>query len=278
LFLGIHAIGETILSKAYPSYKSYNTVKFLGEATFDNVHMQKIELTDDEIKTISDREQWNSNTIFLADFEGNLQAGNYPSLSLPITGYRIKRKKVGELVYKTLGEVSSGSLTTYQDMSARNKQEYEYAIYPLNGDTEGVSIIGVSSLDFYGWFLSDLDNTKIFKFDMEIETDNIEVILDMKTYENYSEKPVIGFGKRNYIKGSLKTMPYSLNGEEISFNLSLLEDLKSFINNKEEKILRNSKGEVWKVITSNFSYKYMDKISGQPFIVSFDFIEVGSVD
>jgi hypothetical protein len=99
----------------------------------------------------------------------------------------------------------------------------------------------------------------------------------MKIYDNYTTYPTISFGNKNYRDSGIKTIPYSYNSTsfEYSFSLSLLDELRVFINNGLVKYLKNTKGEIFKIVTYGFSYKYDDNIPDQIYEVSFNWTEVG---
>jgi len=277
LILGLDSLLLNSFSSSIPDKKIYNIFEVRGNSTIDNLHLKNIEVLDADIISSTTEEIYGVDTLLLANFENTLRAGNYLALSKPIDKWVIKRKKVGEFSVKTLGSVDSTTFE-YTDYSQGNKQQYEYQVYPVDIDgTEGLAITTITSSDFYGWFLSDLNNTVVYKFDMEVNSDSIAINIDKKMYENFTKYPVFRTGKRKYHSGGLETIPYELNGVDINISLELLKLLEDFINNEDTKVLRNSKGEIFYVQTSDFNYKYMDNIAEQPYTISFKFTEVAEV-
>lgn len=226
-----------------------------------------------ESSTTTDNEAvWSSTTKFLANFEETLNSGNVPS---DIVSYRLKRLAEDGSLYQTLANLDVTDYE-YNDMRARNNVSYTYALHAI--DTSGNEDSGTSAsaeLDFYGWVLTD--NTNIYKFDLENNSSNISSVTDLTVFDNYTQYPTIGYGERNYRKGSLQTNPYTYTSSTGTYNftISLLDTLREFINSSTTKYLKNTKGEVLKIITSEFSYKYMDKVPDQIYEISFDWIEVG---
>lgn len=235
----------------------------------------QILVTDFEVSsTTTDKEAlWiNYYSRFLANFESSLSSGNFSSY---IGGFRLKRLASDGSLYQTIDDFEVSDLT-YKDLTPRNAVTYTYALYALdvNGNEDlGTTATGV--LDFYGWFLTD--GTNIYKFDIENSSDSIKSNIDMKTYDNYTTYPTISFGNRNYRDSGIKTIPYSYNSTsfEYSFSLSLLDELRAFINNGLVKYLKNTKGEIFKIVTYGFSYNYNDNIPDQIYEVSFNWTEVG---
>ena len=79
-------------------------------------------------------------------------------------------------------------------------------------------------------------------------------------------------------------MPYSTD-ESCNYDLNetQLQEIVAFLNNGEEKILRNPNGGAMTVITTDASYKYIDEIahrynggSQQPSTIKFRYVEIGA--
>lgn len=275
MLLSYSVLGDAELNTAIPPKKEYSTIKFSGECILDNIHVQNVELDDQTILNIETEQQWGVNTIFLANFEDTLEAGNLQNSDMPITHWRIYRKKSDEQLYTLLAEIPfDKAVSEYIDYTPGNQIEYEYKVHPVSNGTEGNPIAGISMADFFGWILTDGNTT--YTFDMEVETENIQSIIDLKQYENNTQYPAFRFGNRQYDKGVLRTIPGTINGNIIQQTAEDLENLKTFINNKQIKTLKNSKGQVWQVITHDFNYKFMDKTSDQIAIISFAWTQVGA--
>lgn len=212
-----------------------------------------------------------NSTLFLANFENNLNAGN---LAGEISNIRIKRIADDGSFYNTLIDLDA-SETEYIDTTARNNIEYTYLLTTLDANgNEGLGVTTAGELDFWGWFLTD--GTNIYKFDAELDSGSIVTNRAISVQDGYTQYPIVSFGNRNYRTATIKTIPYTYNETSgYSFTYSLLEELRTFINNEEEKYLKNTKGEIFKVITSNFNYSYNDDLAEQPFEINFDWIEVG---
>jgi len=231
----------------------------------------------DTTSTVVDREAvWvTGQTSFLANFEQSLNSGN---VDYDITSFVLKRKAEDGAFYITL-DTFSGSEISYIDMKTRNGINYHYVLYSL--DSFGNEDLGTeidAEADFYGWFLTD--GTNIYKFDLgtnNISTSSIATNKDISIYQNYTKYPTIGVGLRNYKTSRIQTIPYSYNSTslEYEFTVNLLDELQAFIDNGNTKWLKNTKGEIFKCITSNFSYKYFDEIMQQPYEISFDWVEIG---
>ena len=215
---------------------------------------------------------WDFDTsVFLADFEGNLEAGNIQSGGEIITGWRIKRKAEDIDLFYTLADLDT-SVISYIDYRPRNNINYTYAIFSVSASGESLGIEESGSIDFFGWFLTD--NTNTYKFDIGwdgLKSSSINTNQDVHLYKNYTKYPVPSFGPRNYRTGSITAIPYTGDYE---INLTVLDEIREFIDDKEEKWLKNTAGEIFKVITSGFRYKYLDKPTEQPHDITFEYSEV----
>ncbi len=254
--------------------RKFASVNFYGNVILDNVHSINKELTKNELDAISndERQFWIDNaTNFLSNFEDKLSSGNIINENIPITQWRLKRKRQDESKFTTLKTFEKG-IDKFIDWTAGNNREYEYAVHAISSNIEGIATFGSAKLDFFGWVLTNgIDN---YLFDIELKSGSITNNTDMKIYDNYTEYPTVNFGKRDYQQGNIETLPLSFKENEYVAELDVLEDLKNFINDKKIKLLKNTKGESWWVCTHSFSHTYMDTISEQPYTISFSWLQV----
>ena len=251
-----------------------NTIKFLGKCVVDNAHLQNKKLTKTEMDSINNTavQPWVYNSIFIADFEQNLYSGN-------MTGWRLKRKLSTDTLFTVVKEFNWDELQ-YTDREVKNHSDYTYSIHSLASAGEGLGVQNTTYTNFYGWFLFDDENS--YKFDAGLDnglqSDKIQTQEDVHIYQGYTKYPVFSYGKKNYKTSSITTLPYQFNNNEFIIDVALLKKVESFINNQKPKILKNTAGEMWKVSTSGFSYKYEDKLYQQPFTITFTWTEIDSED
>lgn len=274
-----HLFPLTPITSVLPAKPTITTVQFKGHATYDGIHAQNTEIADGTILGVSTQETWdNDTTQYLATFDNStLNVGNYPVTASAITSYKIHRRKTGELQSKYIGQVlvSSGD-TSINDYTAKNNQEYIYSVLPIYASgANGLIDYDTITNNFFGWFLADNDNTLSYRFNWEVNSNTINLNEDFAISENYTQRPTVSRGARKYISGTLEARPYELVNGLPEVSLELLEELRDFISNGEDKYLKNPMGSIWKVQTSKFNYKIDDKIALQPYVISFDFVEVG---
>jgi hypothetical protein len=289
LFLSLSAFNTSAATnKVVIANRTYPKVNLIGNGVFDGVHLRSKSLDDSMILNITTQEVFGVDSIFLANFEGNLEAGNYTTVSKPITKWRVRRKLVGNFTPKLLGDVDS-SVVTYTDYLQANKTSYEYQLSSVADDgTEGAPITSIAESDFFGWCICSTDNQTIYKFDMEVQSDSVVLNMDVKVFEGFTQYPTTRTGKRKYRTGGLKTIPYHYSSGGISnwyvtpyssggttIDNTLLREIETFISNGQPKLLKNTSGDLFKVETSDFSYQYMDKIGEQPYTIYFKWTQVG---
>jgi hypothetical protein len=278
VILGFDILGNSFSTSTIPPRQSFSKIQLIGQQTVDELHIHNYELSDSTILALNSEEGWDNGSLLLAHLNGNTQGGNYTGLDTPIDHYLIEKRKSGDSQYTLVQNVSQSSgINQIKDYTSRNNVEYEYIIIPVDQNgIYGSNSTAKITQNFYGWFLVSQDNSICYKFDMEINTDNIQIVEDFKVFENYTQYAVTNQGRRRYMQGRLTTIPYSFNGQDYIIDVNVLNDIEAFINNKQPKYLKNTAGQIALVSTHNFSYKYYDQVPSQPYTVSFDFVQIGS--
>lgn len=279
-------LGASSCSNVAPLKQAHSSVSFYGGVSLDGVHAKGAEIPDNTILSINSEELFfDIDTIFLANFENTLEAGSIMNNDTMITHWAIRRKESTDALNPLLATIPYDNIVSYYtDTMPKSKTEYVYSVAPISGTgnnrVEGRGIEGVGIVDFYGWTLSSISATPItYNFNLEINSEAIEAIKDFKVYQNYTQFPAVRFGNASYKKGKLSTIPYIYNDSDNSYTIdvALLEDVVDFINDGNEKVLRNPIGQIFKVITHNASYQFFDKIPEQPYTLSFEFTQTGVV-
>jgi hypothetical protein len=128
------------------------------------------------------------------------------------------------------------------------------------------------------WKLSSTDLIPIvYTFNMNIESSDIEIVNKLDIKEAYTQYPHYSFNDNQYKKGTLSTIPYTYSNNDYVIDVSLLNEIISFINNKKAKVIETPNGEIFKVSTSDASYKYMEGIISCPYTIKFSYIQIGNI-
>lgn len=278
-FLGISYLN---FAQALPVASTYNKITFYGNNIVDGIHLQNRLYSDSEVQAldINDYPAWDGYTLMLSRFDNqDTEAGNVTNLSSNITSWNIYRRATDEEISKNLATVDD-TVTQYIDYTAQANKTYIYDIFPQTATQIGAPVETAQTLaNFYGWYLVDTDTNTIYKFDLNLQSGDISNEIDFTEYKNYSKFPGFTFTDRDYIKVTVSAVCGSINQDGTIYQpVDYIEQLKDFINNKKEKLFKSRKGDIWRGITTNFKYKYMDEVGQQVAVVTFDFVESGSVD
>ena len=256
----------------------------LQNAIFENFTISKDTNDDSEIIPT----EWMTNMILNAGFNGNLSAGSLQDVAAGMTGYRIKRRELGEFDWITIAEeqltVTDDVSFVVNDYLAKSLTEYEYAFVPMIGNTEGQYIIKSVLSKFNDVFVADADN--IYKFDADVQFDNTQTNQKMGIYEPFGKKypVVINNGITSYQTGAMTGMILNddydsskpIDRKAIVAKRKLLID---FLNNRRPKIIKDWNSNIWLImVTNNPGISYAQGSGMGLGNVTFGWTEVGDVD
>lgn len=253
-------------------------------------------VTKDVVSTVSTTipTQWDFNTILLANFNGNLSAGNIEQTIETLRYIRIKKRLKGTFDWITIKEyqVSSvGDLSfSFSDNLSKNNTEYEYAWIPvLEGGTEGGYTITEVLSKFNGVFVADADS--IYKFAANVAYGQTQRVQQVGTFEPYGRKyPVyVSNGMINYEQGSMNALlvgEYFNEENKEKYHQFIREDmvnekdsLFNFLTNKRAKIIKDYNGNYWLVIiTGNPTVEYDNNWGNGMMTANFQWSEVGDAN
>lgn len=234
-------------------------------------------LIDTNVKT-----EWTSNTELLGTLDNTLESGNIISGGVPITGYRIRRKNLNTGNTIKLADINDLQITTLNDTTAIHGERYEYSVHTLAQTGESAGQLLDYTPSFGNFNLCSLDGKYNFLFDSNLDAPvvhsaigNNKTVTIQKVYAN---KPVIVFGEEDYHSGQITCIPYKIINDDINnkhyADKELLKELKEFFFNEEPKVYKNTLGDTFYCITSNFNYNIQNQISEVPFTITFQFIEI----
>ena len=191
---------------------------------------------------------WDWETIMDCNFENNISAGNVDQIAKDITGYRLKRRKVGEFEWTTIKEAEINDLSeltfTFTDNLALNFTEYQYAYVPMMGGVEGDYIVEQIATNFKGVFICDYDT--VYKLYSGVAYGNNDQMRQVGVFTPYGRQypVVISNGLQNYQTGSIqgKVLPAdfeqtgNIDRKEITARKNTL--LK-FLTNGKPKVIKD---------------------------------------
>lgn len=228
--------------------------------------------------------EWDSDTLFNANFNGKLTAGNLDYTISQISGFKIKRRKTTEFDWITLAFVSitkENPQIFYNDNLAASGEDYEYAVVPVVGGIEGNYINKVITTNFDGVFICD--NETIYKFYANVQYGSWARNIRAGTFEPYGKRypVVVNNAAIDYMSGTVSGTvlpPGYLNVRILDRKASLHEQgvLLDFLSNKRAKIFKDWNGRQLLILISDSST--IDFLSGTGMglaNVNFSFVEVG---
>lgn len=256
----------------------------LQNGIFDHFNLTK-DTTDDSSQIPT---QWVKGMLINAPFDGTLAGGSLESLAGDVTGYKVKRRKIGEFDWITIAYVQISSLDeltfTLTDHLASTMTDYEYAFVPMYGNVEGTYVVQSVKSQFNGVFIADQDN--IFKLDAGVEFDTMQTNQKLGIFEPFGRKypVVISNGNVSYQSGALTgtvlnedydpTKP--LNRKAIVAQRKLFVD---FLNNRRPKIVKDWNSQAWLImVTNNPTVNYAQGSAGGLANVTFGWTEVGDIE
>lgn len=278
-------LGYNFLRDRYCWQPTPTTLKNIKEVTirngiYDHFNVTK-DVTFDYATTLPG--QWNLQTQMDADFAGNITAGNIDYVLAQISNIKVKRRIKGTFDWITLfvvpiSKISDIDFVKY-DYIAQNNVEYEYAIVPVIGNTEGEYSINSIKSQFYGIFITD--NQKSYKFLENAGYSNNERVHKSGIFEPYGSKYpiVVNNGILSYDKGTVKGDVMVLVNDNLDRDSTVtkLKALQTFLTDSNGKVLKDFNGNIWMVSTLNsVTPTYYNELGMGMASVSFDWVEVGN--
>jgi hypothetical protein len=223
---------------------------------------------------------WQYDTFLLAKFLGDLECGNISLGGLPITNFKIIKRRVDSTVFQDLGTIpfdSENESFQFIDTSVRPKISYEYRVLPMSNDITGQPILVQITVDFDYWWLSDATGTtnESYPFFANLEVSDIQVNKQRYVYDNtFNEFPVVSYGNQQYQSATINA--YLLDAF-MDVSVAYRNAVIKFISNGKPKYLKNNLGDLWKVDTFINSYKMLTSLVEPVSTISFSFIEIEKV-
>jgi hypothetical protein len=223
----------------------------LKNSIVDELHIRK---ETSNVDATSAKEPWQIDTLLLAQFLGDLEAGNVSNSGLQIVKFAIKRRKVNELNSITLGYMDfvNNSTVEYNDYTQAN-DEYIYSIVPIGeNELEGhPNEISVTS-SFTGWFLVDKDTNNVLEFDKMLG--NSDGNVDTTLNENRVMIRTFNYPQIYYVGTPYTT--FTLNSVFVPSDFEKSGDIynnivSNFINNKKPFIVKSGDGRIFVCDISN---------------------------
>lgn len=263
--------------------KSYSKVEFFGNGVYSKLWIRTGGITDAEFNALTPDTYiptWDSRTKLLSPFINNTNGGNVIEVDTPITHYNVQRRDESEAILTEIGSVDIDSELKIMDYKSQKGKTYKYYVTPITDTEIGEQLVTSSiTIDYDGWFLIDEINNRVFRFLLNEKPGAVSSKTNLHITEVANKFPIYQQDETNYIEGSISAIIGEITDEgRLHQTIDDLKLLQDTINNGEEKILKNMKGQIWKVMTNNYiENAFVESHIDCPYEISFSFHESGEV-
>lgn len=266
-----------------------------GKGVYDYIWFKNGVKTQSEINTVNNFfyiPVFDIDTIMLANFNGNPNAGNIDFVSGLIRNWLIYRKEKDSVILTFVASIPA-SETNITDYNVLFGQEYEYVIFAETDNEISNAITGKGTVKarWEGWSLIDLNNQQenglytistddVWLFNTNFSSSDIEQNLNKYIYENFTQFPKVSTGQKNYISGGITAFLSNITRESPQYRdtAQMMQDFGNMIANGHPKLLKDRKGNAWIVDTQSNGFNYIDESYEQIITVGFNFIQIGDAD
>ncbi len=279
--VGLDIFGLDAISKT-TNYVSKNYRVELTNQICDQVHLRR----NTSQSFNANQDTWQPDSIFLANFKDNLEAGNISLNSMPVTKLKFYKRKASELTWTDVAEVDYiEGQTTYEilDRFCEANETLEYAVRPCADELEGVYKIAQIDVMFDAAFI--FDKASNYKLLYNYQLGDIDIIQQSTIVETLGNKFPIALhnGDLLYHKGSVTCLlvtdaTINNNKPNLVQEKRLRQQITSFLTNKKPKAIKTSDG-LYMMISIIGQPRLTPYNSGIPgmFNLSFEFVEIGDL-
>lgn len=244
--------------------------KFYGGTTgaiFSKVWGKNEEITEDNYNSYNINTyipSWDDKTYLLSKFNNTLDGGSITSSIGTLQSWLLYRGKSGEDSLEFIDELTTSEIL-YYDFTVINQEVYNYYLF-AKGNLSISSPISTNYVqsDYYGWFLIDTEYNKAYQFDINFNGGDKEYIEDFTEHAVNNKTNIFSRGGNFYkevtlvsvlSKDNLKTDTEDTNDD--------LHSLSEFINSDRSKLLKSRRGEIFRVIVTEYKDALLNMALGQ---------------
>lgn len=274
---------------------SYNKATLYGNSIVDYLWIKDYIAQQSEINNVNAYTYapvWDGNTLLLATFDRDLNAGNIVSLTDNVIYWQIYKRKPDDASLSFVAKIPASQYKVV-DFNVLNGDEYQYTIFAetenyISAPLEQIgfikaswwnwSLVGLKESDTNGLYYADSEN--IWLFDTMLTSNGFDQNIDKYIMENFTQFPKISSGKKNYLSSSLTAFlsNVDLQGGRYSDTVEQYNRFVDFIAQPTPKLLRDRKGNGWVVSTTGNSMQYIDESTEQITKVSFNFVQLNDIN
>lgn len=286
MFFGGSWLGATFFTDGIPVFenKAYDKLElFGGDAQYaisdrvwikNNLSTAYFEAVD---KIADYNPTFSGDTVFLANFNNNLDGGNISGSGEALVGWLVQKRNINETVNHTIG-IFPPETASYRDFIVQKGQTYVYTTFPVTETKIGQPVVSENVIsDYYGIYFIDQDNGLVLNFDANGSIGQTSAVDDMNTYSTQNQFDTISKGSKNYLTGTVSGV-VSANPnicDEIVQTTEFIDLIQDFVaSSSKNKLLKTRKGDIYRIETSGFTKtQFEERNSEQLERVSFNWIQ-----
>lgn len=277
--------GNCIAGYKHSSDYSKINMENISATTVDHGIFDKVTVTTDTSDTAFDSGTWDYDTVLIANFDGNLTAGNIAYQIDQVSAIRIKHRKSGTYDWNTLYEKpvdkADDLIFDYYDKYAANNTEYDYCAVPIINGAEGRLDVNTIKSQFDGIFIFEKDAGYHTELDIEKSTITRNEVNNVVTTLKGRYPIVISNGNSDYYSGSFRMMflPFDNNDRREYTKVGAYEyreHVMDFLTNKKPKIMKLDDGRMFLVRIIGNVQDENDRFEDYVH-TSFEWVQIGDV-
>lgn len=274
---------------------SYNKATLYGNSIVDYLWIKDYIAQQSEINNVNAYTYapvWDGNTLLLATFDKDINAGNIVSLTDNVLYWQVYKRKPDDASLTFVAKIPASQYKII-DFNVLNGNEYQYTIFAetenyISAPLEQLgfvkaswwnwSLVGLQESDTDGLYYADSEN--IWLFDTMLTSNGFDQNIDKYIMENFTQFPKISSGKKNYLSSSLTAFLSNVDLETGKYvdTVEQYNRFVDFIAQPTPKLLRDRKGNGWVVSTTGNSMQYIDESTEQITKVSFNFVQLNDIN
>ena len=278
------------------SYTQYGikSIVLSGEQSCDYIWVESGELSQEELENIADDASYQPiadyNTMFLSVFDGGTTTAYKSGTGGNGIGSAIYRKESGKSILEHIVD-TEGDITFIRDYGAKARTEYQYFVFSI-GSSAYIATLGSKAITphYNNYTLMEcLFNEEDGAYHVQaaypfacnanqsaISNNNAPNVL--RNFTRYPNRQPVN---SRYASGTLSALIGSVNQNTATYNDSweLADRISALSTSNNPKFLRDMKGKIWRVETSDaIVTEISTRNKFMPIKVTIPWVEVGSAE
>lgn len=208
---------------------------------------------------------WTGYTCFLAHFNNTLNAGSVGALNEQIIAWDIYKRTRDDNKLRHVNHVDA-AVNAIVDHNVANMTEYQYHIFPITQNTVGETMLSpFVKTNWVGWTLLGVspsdkelvyyaDPKDVWTFRFNLGNSSTTQNFDRMIYEGHAKYPKVSTGERNYHSGTVSCLMGYVENSNYTDTARMQQDFEKFVQSETQKILKDSKGNVYLVEIMNNTF------------------------